>query len=521
VPNAKKERLSLAVLSLVVLLALFQTFQLNRAVDSLRQTIDLYELYGRLNHLIDLAALDSDPRGLNSELDALLKQHSHLTGSEVPPELAAIRFSETETLPKSVQYIHHELELFRGSRLPRSWSDARQDIWLTALLWLLALVVAVLRAPPQPLVPTPKESVSELPISVTHMALEARESSGSRSQTSVRSYTERVLKALSNLLVLAGPDGQIQMVNDAVCSVLGYERGELLGLPHQALLDSDLSELPPGTKNMETGFRKRSGESVPVLVSSSAVYGESSNELEGLVIVAQDISERKETERSLQASEKRLRHLMERLQNAQEEERQKVARDLHDGMLQLVIAAEMQLTVFRKKIDPKGEHPGLRQGIECLSEAVKEGRQLIQNLRPPSLDKFGLVQSVRQEGLKLSRELQCETEFNFELEEAEIPSSVENAVFRICQEALNNIRKHAHPKKVSILIKVTHGSLVVTVEDDGEGFDMESDSFERGVGLDSMSERAELQGGYLKHQSQSGQGTRVTAVIPLNDVETS
>jgi PAS domain S-box-containing protein len=518
--DRKKERLTLAVLGLAVVLALFQTVRLNRAIESLRITIELYGLYERIHHVLDLAALDPDPRALGSELDSLRKQYTHLTGSDIPVELAAITVEDKASLPEFTQTIQGELDHFRGVRLPQRWSDARENIWLTTILWLVALVIALLRVPAAPRVEAtkPRDHDHALPISVTHMALEARDSSGKHSLTSVRSYTERVLKALSNLLVLAGPDGEIQMVNDAVCSTLKYERGDLLGQPHETLLDSTLAELPHGTRNMETSFRTGSGESVPVLVSCSAIYGDSDDKLEGLVIVAQDISERKETERSLQASERRLRNLMERLQNAQEEERQKVARDLHDGMLQLVIAAEMQMTVVRKKIDPDGEQPGLRQGIECLSEAVKEGRRLIQNLRPPSLDKFGLVQSVRQEALKLSRDLGCEAEFNFELDSAtELPSSLENAVFRICQEALNNIRKHAQPKKISILMKVTHGSLVVTVEDEGQGFDIDDDSFVSGVGLHSMRERAELQGGHLEHQSQPGVGTKVTAVIPLKE----
>ena len=517
----RKERLTLSLLGLCVVLALFQTSRLSQSIRSLQATTELHEVHLRLRHLLELSTL-SPEQDIKAELNALLNRYSHLAESDIPERLIVAQTGGVTSLAEATQFVDQELESFRGVRLPQAWTEAREDIWLTTLFWILAILTALSRTrrkalAPAPSTPGPERSV---PLSVTHMAMKARESDPGLPQTSVRSYTERVLKALSNLLILAGPDGEIQMVNDAVCSVLEYERGALLGLPHTTLLDSELTDLSPGTQNMETGFKKGSGESVPVLVSCSAVYGESNDRLEGLVIVAQDISERKETEKSLRSSEKRLRDLMERLKNAQEEERQRVARDLHDGMLQLVIAAEMQLTVCRKKIDPEGKQSGLRQGIECLSEAVKEGRRLIQNLRPPSLDKFGLVQSVRQEGLKLSRDLECETEFSFELEDREIPSSLENAVFRICQEALNNIRKHASPKKVSISFRVTRGSLVVTVKDDGQGFDLKNESFGSGVGLHSMRERAELQGGYLKHESTLGQGTCVTAVIPLKDKET-
>jgi len=461
-------------------------------------------------HLTELAD-KVDPASLQSEFESL--QSQLLRG--LRSELHGTDLGEKESLRDAQEQLERSrIRLEESAAI--GWARLREHVFLATVFWLVAVVFAAVakRKGTEPIYD--KVPAHQVPLSVTHMALSAQETDGRPTQTSVRGYTDRVLRALSNLLILAGPDGSIQMVNDAVCSTLGYNRGQLLGTSYEALTASKLTKLHPGTKNLETNFITHSGAQVPMIVSCSAVYKEDDT-IEGLVVVAQDISERKETERSLRESEQRLRGLMERLVTAQEDERRHVARDLHDGMLQLVIAAEMQLTVVKKKIDPEGEHTGLSQGTRYLSEAVKEGRRLIHNLRPPALDKFGLVQSVRQEAIKLARELECETDFEMELGDIELPGSLETTAFRICQEAMNNIRKYAQPSRIRIEMKAVKGKLWVTVEDDGVGFDIENPSFQSGVGMESMKERAEMHGGELIHRSAPGEGTRVTAVLPLEE----
>ncbi len=508
--RAKTNKWRTPLLLIVGLAALYHCFQLYLTSLSLQSNSAQQVIHLRMLHLLELAGnvesatLQSEfeslqgqlPRGLRSELhDTKLGKVESLRAAREAIELSRIRYDESVEI---------------------GWTHLKEHFWLAISFWLIALVISVVADRKSPGSVADKIPVQQVPLSVTHMALSAHESDGRPTLTSVRGYTDRVLRALSNLLILAGPDGSIQMVNDAVCSTLGYKRGQLLGTSYEALAASKLTKLPPGTKNLETNFVTSSGAQVPVIVSCSAVYKDDDT-VEGLVVVAQDISERKETERSLRESEQRLRGLMERLVTAQEDERRHVARDLHDGMLQLVIAAEMQVTVVKKKIDPDGEFPGLSQGAQYLSEAVKEGRRLIHNLRPPALDKFGLAQSVRQEAIKLARELECETEFSTELGQVNLPGSLETTAFRICQEAMNNIRKYAKPSRIRIEMKAAKGKLLVTVEDDGVGFDIEDPSFQSGVGLESMRERAEMHGGELIHRSNPGEGTRVTAVLPLEE----
>jgi len=495
-----------ALILTVALLAAWQSAELYRVVRSMQRASKSAHTLVQMLHVLELSDRDQS-QTFEHQFDSLLSQ------LQDRPSLDIVIAEDGHSNIDSVRSAIQARIKIENEALESGWLRLRGRFWLSVLLWMSATLLALVGKTKRRVEVVQADAAPTIPLSVTHMAMTAQSPTETPS-ISVRGYTDRVLKTLSNLLILAGPNGSIQMINDAVCSTLGYSREELLGTHYEKLASSQHTQLPPGTRNLETSFLSKSGNLIPVLVSCSAIYSEG-DQIEGLVIVAQDISERKDTERSLKESEQRLRNLMERLVTAQEDERRTVARDLHDGMLQLVIASEMQLAVVKKKIDPQGEHRGLVQGIEYLSEAVREGRRLIHNLRPPALDKFGLVQSVRQDAIKLSRELECKAEFDIDIDDVDLPASLETSAFRICQEAMNNIRKYADPKVIGITLKMLDKKLMVKIKDDGKGFDKGEPGFESGVGLHSMRERAEMHGGELKLESHPGKGTAVTAIIPL------
>lgn len=365
------------------------------------------------------------------------------------------------------------------------------------------------------------EFQSSLPLSFTKMALEYARSTGSETYQG-GGYTEKVLRSLSNLLVFTAPDGTIRRVNDAVCRSLGYRRHELVGKPFSVLLAEEVEEgleLTPQAAvrtNIVVEYLSSSGNKVPMLASCSAVFHDDGS-VNGMVVISQDISERRAMEEALLASERRLRQLMERLVTAQEEERRKAARDLHDGLLQLVIAAEWQLTAFRKQAPEDVQaSETLVNTAARLRESIQEGRRLINNLRPPTLDKFGLAKSLRQDLEQLGRELGCPVSFEGDLEQS-IPAPLETTAYRIGQEAMNNIRKHSQPQRIDIVLDFAEQELALEVTDKGQGFDLSTT--EEGVGLGSMRERAELQGGTFRIQSEPGSGTTIKVTLPVRYTE--
>lgn len=433
------------------------------------------------------------------------------------PELQRLR---TDLLNDSVRPLREQVRATAG-RLSGRLAVLAVGTIAVALGGIFGLAYCVWPAPVGDRVTAPRlrdpEFQSSLPLSFTRMALEYARRTGSETYQG-GGYTERVLRSLSNLLVFTAPDGTIRRVNDAVCRSLGYRRHELVGKPFSVLLageveqELEFSPQAPVRTNLVVDYLSKSGQVVPMLASCSAVFHDDGS-VNGMVVIGQDISERRAMEEALMASERRLRQLMERLVTAQEEERRKAARDLHDGLLQLVIAAEWQLTAFRRQAPEEvQESESLLNTVARLRESVQEGRRLINNLRPPTLDKFGLARSLRQDLEQLGRELGCPVEFEGDLEES-IPAALETTAYRIGQEAMNNIRKHASPDRIEISLSMLQDELLLEVVDRGKGFDIEQ--IDRGVGLESMKERAELQGGTFQIRSDQGAGTTIKVTLPI------
>lgn len=202
---------------------------------------------------------------------------------------------------------------------------------------------------------------------------------------------------------------------------------------------------------------------------------------------------------------------------AQEEERCRVSREIHDGPAQ-----DMANLVFRAEVcerlvdtDPnrcKNELADLREQVRfCL----KETRKIIFDLRPMTLDDLGLVPTIRRILDGLHGRSKVNTEIQVLGEERRIRSYIEVGLFRIIQEALNNVEKHAEASYVRVMIEFTPASIQAVVQDDGQGFEkgekIDSDHF----GLMGMDERSSLLGGILNIQSKPGRGTKVSIKIGL------
>ncbi len=206
--------------------------------------------------------------------------------------------------------------------------------------------------------------------------------------------------------------------------------------------------------------------------------------------------------------EQRLRQLTGALIQAREDGRQQMAHDLHDGLLQFLVASELHLENVRDEVGE--DNRDLARALYGLRAATVEGRRLIRQLGPAPLESGlgagmnDLLKGLQQDGWEVTSQLQIP---------AELPEAVSLAAFRILQEALNNVRKHSGgPGPVRVEVQGQLAGLRLTVTDGGKGFDQAASS--SGVGLTSMKSRAEGVGGRLTVASQPGQGTRVEAWLP-------
>ncbi len=212
------------------------------------------------------------------------------------------------------------------------------------------------------------------------------------------------------------------------------------------------------------------------------------------------------------------RNLLERLIHVQEEERRMIAYDLHDGLIQRLVGARLQLSNFSRQRDDNCQkaESSFQRAAEHLSDAIIEGRHIIEGLRPALLDDLGLIPALQELADKVAEEMHCAMTFNANLNDERLPAAVEITAFRIVQEALNNSRKYSQAKQLLIVISRQSNRLEIVVQDWGVGFDVTCiHQDHRCVGLTGMQERAKLLGGECRVESTPGQGTTVKAILPI------
>ncbi len=205
-----------------------------------------------------------------------------------------------------------------------------------------------------------------------------------------------------------------------------------------------------------------------------------------------------------------------------EEERMRIARDMHDGPAQSMANLVLQAEILERLLDrnPKQLVVELAEFKNSVRNALEETRQLIFDLRPMTLDDLGLVPTLRKFIKEYGDRYGLTTRFNVVGQERRLPGNIEGVLFRIVQEALTNVHKHAKAKTAEVTLNLQPARVIAVVKDDGQGFDVpriEANLHRnKNLGLLSMRERAELEKGTLEIRSQPGRGTEIKAEIRLD-----
>src|SRR5215203_2707353 len=222
----------------------------------------------------------------------------------------------------------------------------------------------------------------------------------------------------------------------------------------------------------------------------------------------------------LSERENQLRDLVGRLIRTQEEERRRVAYDIHDGLAQSAAAAHQHLQAFARHhtICSARDQEELDEALELVRELVGEARRVIYDLRPTVLDDFGLAAAVRLQVARLRAD-GLEIDLEESLGDGRLPQEVETTLFRVTQEALTNIRKHARATKARVVLDRPGNVVRLLVSDEGGGFIPNGKASTNGrgekVGLSGMRERVSLLGGRFELHSEPGRGTTIMAEVEL------
>jgi PAS domain S-box-containing protein len=227
-----------------------------------------------------------------------------------------------------------------------------------------------------------------------------------------------------------------------------------------------------------------------------------------------------ENARLLEAATKHkeeLQRLSNQLLDAQEAERKRISLELHDELGQALTVIGMNLEELGQALASEVS-PQLKESLvettSLADETLEQVREMALGLRPSLLDDLGLVPALRWYLNRLAQRLPIEISFEATDGRDRLPPQLETAIYRIVQEALTNITRHAQASRVHVHLECTASAIVTTIEDDGRGFDPEAAASRGGVGLLGMRERAVLLGGSVGISSQPGRGTRLTLEIP-------
>jgi PAS domain S-box-containing protein len=342
-------------------------------------------------------------------------------------------------------------------------------------------------------------------------------------QTSIsEKYLNKILNNLYGALLVTDAEARIQSINSTTSHMLKYSKNELLGENILLLFNSENS---PGSLRSVKNLHEQSkmigkqsimldkdGLAIPVYVTS-VVLRNGEGEAEGMVVVGHDLTEEKKNEAKIENLRKERTIAVH---EAQELERLRISRDLHDGLGQL-------LTGISYSVQKIGEGNTIDRDFADrlqtqVNTAIQETKNLAQDLAPIVLKDFGLPAAIESLVQRTNQLQKTRFIFNSYSFSERIDAKLEKALFRICQEAVNNIIKHSSAKEASIELYRVEDMIVLVMEDDGMGFDTDKlvqKESSKGLGLISMQERVVSFSGDFAISSKPGRGTEIVIEIPF------
>jgi two-component system sensor histidine kinase UhpB len=355
--------------------------------------------------------------------------------------------------------------------------------------------------------------------------LEERIAERKRAEVALLESEERYRELFENArdaIYVHDLEGNYIRVNHAAETLSGYKREEIVG--HNFVEFISAKQLRFGRKSFyatlaeqgETAFEvdvlAKDGRRVPVEVRSRAIY--ENGVMVGVQGTARDITERKLAQDAL---ERFSRQLIE----AQEDERRRISRELHDQIGQILTAIKMNLHNVHPDRQTSEISSHIKDNIEAIDEALRLVRDLSVDLRPPVLDDFGLVTALCWYADRFTRRTGVEVDVVIKLpdQNQRLSRDAETACFRIAQEALTNIVRHAQADQVVLQLVKTGNVLLLSIKDDGIGFDLANlrkrAPREATLGLISMQERAHAAGGTIEIISARSRGTEIRFSLNL------
>ena len=349
----------------------------------------------------------------------------------------------------------------------------------------------------------------------------------SESETRFRSIAETATDGIITIKA----SGEIIFWNKAATFIFGYTEHEVLGkdifciMPENIMSDHEKIFAEPEKsqtddaigRTVEGRAKRKNGVIFPIELSLASwkivsdIY---------FTAIIRDITDRKHIEQSLQHSEQELKNLSSRLLHAHEQERKRLAYELHDGLGQILSAAKIGVKTMldgKKKQRSSGRELSGDNLLAIIQSAIDEVRRISRDLRPSILDDLGIIAAVNSLCVNFERVNSPITVCRaIEARDEDIPERITIVIYRFTQEACTNILRHSHADRVTVRLSSVSGAIQLSIHDNGTGFDVQAiqaiKESGRGLGLSSMKERVEFSGGVFTLTSLPEQGTTVQAL---------
>lgn len=338
---------------------------------------------------------------------------------------------------------------------------------------------------------------------------------------------QTILQNAADGVIAADAAGTIDQFNPAAARMFGYSPSEIIGQNIRKLIprpylpahpNYQISPPPPSDTSFLNWGRevfgcRKDGRQFPLELAVSEV-GHGPRRL--FIAIVRDISDRKQTEHQLTQSREQLRSLAAHLQSIREEERTRIAREIHDELGQALTGVKMDLAWLLARLRP--DQTSLTQRVRSTSSlidnTIQTVRKIATELRPGVLDNLGLPAALEWQTAEFEKHTGITCSCASHLEQADLDPTRKTVLFRIFQETLTNVARHAGASRVEITLSEENNLLRLQIQDNGRGITPEEVAGTQSLGLLGIRERAAMVGGHVHIQGRTNAGTTVTVTIP-------
>ena len=342
------------------------------------------------------------------------------------------------------------------------------------------------------------------------------------------------LESTANGVTITDLQGNIVWVNKAFTLMTGFSSAEAVGQNPRILKSGrqassfykDLWETI-SVGNVWTGelINKKKDGSLYTDEMTITPLKNKNGETTNFIAIKQDVTERKQAENELERYRSQLERFSERLENTLDEERKRISRELHDelGQLLTVLKFDLSWLASNSKMKDKQLSDKLESMEGTMSQALASVKRISKELRPPQLDALGIIGAIQLDLNQMERKVGLTTHLEIEPAEFLLDKQLSIAIYRVCNEVLTNVVRHARAKSVSIILTKTHDAVDLKVQDDGQGITKRELEGTKSLGIVGMRERVRQWQGTLTINGSKGKGTTVTAhfLLKRNSLEGS